>query len=632
MRLNDSFRAATQLGWDQAFFNIAYRLGVRFGWYKSINKLKLPPYYLPDLNLFDPIDPDAFRNLIKEKELNSLISKADLITQGKFEPFGNGASPINLNPTGIDFHWCDLERDPSQLPEDIDIKEIWEPARFAWAVILARAYHLTGNEKYLDSFLNYGQRFITLNPVDQGPNWLSGQEVGIRLINVLLASVLFRHSLLSEDVEWIASLIVTHADRIYKTLAYSRSQNNNHYLIESVALLSAAKALPELKMAKKWYKTGIKGIIWCLNKQFHSDGEYVQHSTNYHRLVLQALLWAAILEPKIKTLPQAEIIKKATIWYKERIDLQSGKVPNLGANDGALIFELDQCGFFDHRGVLQQALGFFGGEMLRSGIWDEGLAWFGVQPATIDTLVDRDPTILRNQKSWGMLRVIRHKNRPSHADHLHFDLWWKGLNICLDPGTYSYNLPAPWTNELTSAIYHNTVTINGSDQMRKVSKFLYLDWNDSWLKDSTSDHILAATNSWLSYEVNLIREIKIINSVEWNIIDTITKQTPHEEDFSEIHWNFPNYPWTLIEADGGYELSIRSQVGKFSVVVSSSHPIIGIKLVSAGEVLHGNLQARPTEGWVSRTYLHKEPCLGLTFRIPLAPEIQFITHIRLDEI
>ncbi len=59
---------------------------------------------------------------------------------------------------------------------------------------------------------------------------------------------------------------------------------------------------------------------------------------------------------------------------------------------------------------------------------------------------------------------------------LHVDLWWRGHNVALDAGTYSYNAPEPWDNVLAQTAYHNTVTVDDLDQMERVAKFLWLPW------------------------------------------------------------------------------------------------------------------------------------------------------------
>src|SRR5439155_22299784 len=65
---------------------------------------------------------------------------------------------------------------------------------------------------------------------------------------------------------------------------------------------------------------------------------------------------------------------------------------------------------------------------------------------------------------------------PSQADLLHVDIWWKGLNVALDAGTYKYSAPAPWNNAFARTVYHNTVTVDAEDQMEQAGPFLWLPW------------------------------------------------------------------------------------------------------------------------------------------------------------
>jgi len=51
-----------------------------------------------------------------------------------------------------------------------------------------------------------------------------------------------------------------------------------------------------------------------------------------------------------------------------------------------------------------------------------------------------------------------------------------GLNVAHDPGTYLYNAAPPWDNALAGSDVHNTVTVDGGDQMLRAGRFLYLDW------------------------------------------------------------------------------------------------------------------------------------------------------------
>ena len=53
----------------------------------------------------------------------------------------------------------------------------------------------------------------------------------------------------------------------------------------------------------------------------------------------------------------------------------------------------------------------------------------------------------------------------AHADALSFQLWWHGLPVLVDPGTYTYE-PGKERNWLRSTRAHSTICVNGRDQFR----------------------------------------------------------------------------------------------------------------------------------------------------------------------
>ncbi len=78
--------------------------------------------------------------------------------------------------------------------------------------------------------------------------------------------------------------------------------------------------------------------------------------------------------------------------------------------------------------------------------------------------------------SWGSVRAVKYQDRPAQADQLHVELWWQGINIACDPGTYRYTAPPPWNNGLARTGVHNTVMVDGQEQMIRAGRFLWLDW------------------------------------------------------------------------------------------------------------------------------------------------------------
>ena len=391
--------------------------------------------------------------------------------------------------------WDDYESGKAALGKDQDIKFTWEPGRFGWAFTLGRGRHLTGDERYSQVFWEYTDKFMDANPPYLGPHWSSAQEVALRLaalawsLRVFLASTASTHACQARLVQTIAD----HAARIPPTLLYARSQNNNHLLSEAAGLYTAGLLLEGVHpRAAHWRNLGWHWFQQGIQTQVALDGIYSQHSANYQRLMLQLALWMNLLQ-KSSFLPSRsgvsfntltlEHLDKATRWLIGLLDGESGKLPNLGPNDGAYIFPLTQHPFDDYRPVLQAAAQAFCQERLFDEDTEMGL-WFGCdttpEPAQAKNLALQDAASgqlkLAGSQSWAYLRAVHFTSRPGHADQLHLDLWWRGLNLAQDAGTYRYTASAPWDNALTHASVHNTVTVNGQDQMRRAGRFLYLDW------------------------------------------------------------------------------------------------------------------------------------------------------------
>jgi hypothetical protein len=186
-------------------------------------------------------------------------------------------------------HWTAAER----LAGVEDIKFIWEPARMGWAFVLGRAYLLSEDETYASGFWKHFETFLACNPPNQGANWASAQEVALRILAMTFAGQVFAQSEHStaERLGGLRAAIAAHARRIPVTLPYARAQNNNHWITEAAGLYTAGVVLSDHPEAGRWKTLGWDEFNYALQHQINDEGEYVQHSTNYHRLMLQAALW-----------------------------------------------------------------------------------------------------------------------------------------------------------------------------------------------------------------------------------------------------------------------------------------------------------------------------------------------------
>lgn len=634
-----ALKAVRHLGPTQVALYGLYKLGLKAGYFRRIerypseSKLMLTP-------LFDLPARETLLPILGAEGIRALRAEADEIASGKVRLFGGPPVDLRLTFDQPLHHWTAYEACPSlistfNVPHN-DIKFLWEPARFGWAFVLGRAYYLMGEEKYADAFWRFTEQFLQGNPPGQGPHWMNGQEVSIRLMALVWAGQVFAPSLHSTParMENLAAAVAAHARRIPPTLLYARAQNNNHLLTEAAGLYTAGLALPEHPQSKQWRALGWKWLTWCFENQIDAYGEYVQHSANYHRLMLHTALWVHALARKhgdLLTRRARENLYAATHWLYSLLDPFSGRVPNLGANDGAQIFPLSVQPFEDYRPVMQAAARAFMRYTLPPGAWDETALWFGL-PVRADDF--ETPRYLGDHlyaaDSWGYLRATRLKSRPSHADQLHFDLWWRGLNLAQDAGTYLYNAPPPWDNRLTSTLVHNTVTVDGREQMTRVGRFLYVDWADGFMpldENNLPKRRVARTWAYRRLAVRHTRAVEVEeNGQTWRVSDDLLAFSVQPRRY-RLHWLLPDWEWAL--ENGAQDIMLRLQSPHGGVTLTLDMQPANLKpsltLVRAGEYLYGSGAPDPVRGWVSPTYGVKVPALSLAIEVESGQGVNFVT-------
>jgi hypothetical protein len=427
-------------------------------------------------------------------------------------------------------------------------------------------------------------------------------------------------------VNLLKQALIAHARRIPPTLGYARAQDNNHLLTEAVGLYTAACVLPGHPQSRRWRRLGWKWLNHALQTQIAPDGFYIQQSVNYHRLMLQASLWAALVaEPQGDTFPEEtnRRLAAATQWLLTLLDGESGHVPNLGGNDGAYILPLTVCEYGDYRPVLQAAgKAFLGREPLPAGTWDEMAAWLSPQ-GTYTPPEAPNPKLLRldGKTSWTFLRAAPSTNRHGHADQLHVDLWWRGLNVAQDAGTYLYNAPRPWENPLSNTDVHNTVTINGDNQMTRAGRFTWLDWNQARvLYPPSPTSIVVEHNGYKKYGVTHQRGIERTSGNTWEITDKIIASHGELTDI-RLHWLLPDWAWELANTT----LRLKSPHGWIILDIQGTCPL-NASITRAGERLSGSGPFQTHHGWVSRTYNEKTPALSFAITTRATPPVTLVSQ------
>ena len=475
-----------------------------------------------------------------------------------------------------------------------------------------------------------------------GPNWESGQEVALRLIACLFAAQVFAPSARSTPQRTVGLLkaVVDHAERIPPTLMYARAQNNNHLVSEACGLYLAGVALPEHPHAAAWKKMGWRWLESALRSQIDPDGTYVQHSLNYHRMVLHLALLA---QAGARTIQQEfspavkQRLAAATRWLLAQMDWPSGDVPNLGNNDGANILPFGASQFRDHRPVAQAAAATFLAERcLPAGPWDEMSAWLGIallELAEMTTPVD-SPAIQRlgNPEEWAILRGVHYRSRPAHADQLQVDLWYRGINVLLDPGTYAYTHKRIWNNGLVNNRVHNSPVIDDLDPMLRAGQFLWLKWDQAhWIEDECQPGRLltAEHDGYQRIGIRHRRALEWPAPGRWQVTDWFTPFGKARQHRATLQWLLPAWEWSL---DGSQIILTGSQFKLSLIVQAVPAEMLAVsqqRLVRGGRVILGKLSQAETFGWYSPTYGSKVEALSYQVDFNIHAPIKIITNIQL---
>jgi hypothetical protein len=510
------------------------------------------------INIFTPniVNLEKFLNKLSNEIKLNIISIADKAIEGKIKGFSSiemdYGQPINwhLNPiTGkkIDKYkkWFNI---PDFDPVIGDIKGIWELSRFTHLFYFVRAYIITKNTKYYNAFSIQVSDWLENNEYSFGPNYKCGQEATLRMINILIAHESFKFYNLTStnDENNVKKIVETSYKKVLSNFFYAhKCIKNNHTLSEITGLIIGAWCSKDNKKLKRAYKLINKEI----DNQFFDDGGYVQYSFNYQRFALQIMEFLLSVSHKTGyeiTYKNRDKLKKSVLQLYQLQD-ESGLLPNYGSNDGALIFPVHVLDYLNYKPILNSLHALLTDKLLyENGEHDEELLWFrdvNLDYLTRESIERRTIEFPKsglysiwNKDSHMMIVLQNFKNRPAQMDQLHIDLWHKGINILCDSGTYSYATDLGKSLSLTSA--HNTVKVEGVEQMNKRGHFMIYDWpevhNVKLHKNSFEGEIKSKNNYIHNRKVSFKdAEILIEDSINSESDYSIYFHTPCEVEHNE---------------------------------------------------------------------------------------------------
>lgn len=549
-----------KIGLSNVIFMIKYRLTLKLGWLKrkfNSGAVFSGKFY---------VEIESYSR--KKQEVNlKTMARANNILQGKYTYYHFHEFELTQVPNWFydpftqkelledtkQKHWVDINEFDLNTG---DIKNLWELSRFDWLTDLARAYVLSLDKKYLDRINLLLNDWSKNNPVNIGVNWRCGQETSIRIMKLFHTSMVLGN--LKEISSTLALFAYEHLKRIEGNIGYAVAQNNNHGTSEAAALYVGACWLLHQKetnieieesLLLKFKRKGRKILENRIQKLVLKEGTFAQKSINYHRVVVDTMSFVLYgmkffeekpFDPKI-----IFRLEQLGEWLLQMISNGKGEVPIIGANDGAMFETLHNCNYRDYRPSLQ----LYYALLKNVRLWDDSdldevLFWrrFNISELKPNFEIElkskiRDEEFVQLVYKDLIVRVKATQDnfRPSN-DVLHLDLWFKGNNILIDSGSFSYNSPlSPYFRSIQS---HNTLQSGQFEPMPRISRFLNGQWvkvKSSEIKETVDD--IYWEGSYLDYRGNFHKR-KIILFKEYykvNIIDEFSSPLEGESKTIRFH-------------------------------------------------------------------------------------------------
>ena len=579
-----------------------------------------------------PSVADALSDRIGPERRAALTTEARNGASGRVLAFGRWTADF-----GDPIDWCrhpttGRHWDPEQhwslalakAHEVGDPKLTWEVARFPQAYAMARAAAFDPElvEPFAAALLRQMEGFLASNPPGRGVHWASGQETAIRAMAWVFAfDTLVGGSAVARDAApLVARVILLSVQSIERVLEYAeRAIYNNHLLNEALGLYLAGVLLPGAPGASAWRTRGLAILDAQAERQFYPDGGYIQLSHNYHRVVLQLLLWASILARSSGGRPSpswlAAMERSLSLLVQHQCD-ESGRLPNFGANDGSLPSVLSTCDRQDFRPTLQAVSALVHGERLYdAGPWDEEAAWL-LGPAIVD-LPLRPP--VRRTISFGAtgLHVLRPaggrgfvsfrcgtmRDRFGQIDMLHADVWWRGMNVAVDGGTYLYGGSHEWHDHFMRTASHNIATLDGRDQMLHFRQFKFLYPARARITSFQGDSCAGEHDGYARHAGKCIHHRAVATVGELVVVvDRVTGEGEHDV---RIHWLLGDFPHAADTPEGAVVLTTPE--GAYAVALFDDDAVRAPTDVARGV-------ADPPRGWYAPYYGEKLPVPSLAMQ------------------
>ena len=372
-------------------------------------------------------------------------------------------------------------------------------SRFHHLPLLALAYRVLRDPLYRQEVFEQLASWLAANPYPKGIHWISGIELGIRLVNVVYTLMLLGPDGFSaHERRIIVDFVRLHGRHLHRYPS-KYSSCTNHALAEALGLYVAGAVFPGIPEAAGWKRQGRRTLEEQVLRQIQADGSSFEYSVPYLAFAVEHFLLYLLWARRWGDSPGRQIEARlcAALELLSSLTDSRGQLPLLGDGDDGCVLELLHEPHLNHLSLLNTGAVLFHRPqwlshgaaydlktycLLGEGSYDR---WRRLKDFAVPRrpearhfkdsgwVVVRDPRrttlFVGNSSPLGLRPLAGH----GHADALSFWLSVRGRPILVDPGTYLYHDGGPWRRYFRGTAAHNTLRVDGQDQAPMVADFMF---------------------------------------------------------------------------------------------------------------------------------------------------------------